>query len=117
MKHVKNPVKHREKNMNRVKTDRKWELSLYVAGKTSRGITAFRNLKNICADYLSNECSIEVIDITTDPVRAIRDRILAVPTTIRKSPGPSKTVIGDLSDTRRVLTGLDIKMCHSPISH
>jgi circadian clock protein KaiB len=86
----------------------KWELRLYVAGQTSRSLTAFANLKKICEEHLQNSYIIEVIDLLKDPRLAKGDQILALPTLVRKVPEPMKKIIGDLSNTERVLVGLDI---------
>jgi circadian clock protein KaiB len=87
----------------------KWELRLYVAGKTPRSLAAFVNLKKICEEHLANSYSIEVIDLLEDPRLGKGDQILAIPTLVRKLPEPIKKIIGDLSNTERVLVGLDIK--------
>lgn len=89
--------------------DDRYQLRLYVAGQTPKSITAFDNLKKICAEYLEGKCSVEVIDLLVNPQLAKGDQILAVPTLVRKLPEPVKKIIGDLSNTERVLVGLDIK--------
>jgi circadian clock protein KaiB len=86
-----------------------FELRLYVAGQTSKSIEAFANLKKICEENLQGKCSIEVIDLLKDPQLAKGDQILAIPTLVRKLPQPIKKIIGDLSNTERVLVGLDIR--------
>jgi len=87
----------------------KWLLRLYVAGQTPRAITAFANLKKICEEYLDGSYQIEVIDLLVNPALAKDDQILALPTLVRKLPEPVKKIIGDLSNTERVLVGLDIR--------
>jgi circadian clock protein KaiB len=87
----------------------RWELRLYVAGKTARSLTAFANLKKICEEHMGTSYSIEVIDLMENPQLAKGDQILALPTLVRKVPEPMRKIIGDLSDTERVLVGLDIK--------
>lgn len=87
----------------------RWNLRLYVAGQTPRSITAFKNLKNICEEYLKGRYHIEVIDLMENPTLARGDQILAVPTLVRKLPQPIRKIIGDLSNTERVLVGLDIQ--------
>ncbi len=84
-----------------------WELRLYVAGQTARSIKAFANLMQICEDYLAGRYRIEVIDLLRDPQLARGDQILAIPTLVRKLPVPVRKIIGELSDTERVLVGLD----------
>ena len=86
-----------------------WNLRLYVAGQTPRSLTAFRNLKNICEEYLKGKYHIEVIDLMENPTLARGDQILAIPTLVRKLPQPIRKIIGDLSNTERVLVGLDIQ--------
>lgn len=86
-----------------------WQLRLYVAGQTPRSIAAFANLKRICEEHLEEKFSIEVIDLLVNPQLARGDQILAVPTLVRKLPEPILKIIGDLSNTERVLVGLDIK--------
>jgi circadian clock protein KaiB len=87
----------------------RWNLRLYVAGQTPRSVTAFRNLKDICEEYLKGQYHIEVIDLMENPTLARGDQILAVPTLVRKLPQPIRKIIGDLSNTERVLVGLDIQ--------
>jgi circadian clock protein KaiB len=86
-----------------------WRLRLYVAGQTQRCLAAFANLKRICEDHLHGQYEIEVIDLLERPALAQGDQILAVPTLVRKLPEPVRKIIGDLSNTERVLVGLDIK--------
>ena len=87
----------------------KWELRLYVAGQTARSLTAFVNLKKICEEHLAGDYVIEVIDLLKDPQLARGDQILALPTLVRKLPEPVRKIIGDLSNTERVLVGLDLR--------
>jgi len=86
-----------------------WELRLYVAGATPRAIAALENLKKICEEHLAGKYSIEVIDLLKNPKLASGDQILALPTLVRKLPEPVRKIIGDLSDTERVLVGLDLR--------
>lgn len=86
-----------------------WELRLYVAGQTPKSIAAFANLKRICEEYVSGKYRIEVIDLLENPRLAKGDQILAIPTLVRKLPEPVRKIIGDLSDTERVLIGLDLR--------
>lgn len=87
-----------------------WILRLYVAGQTPKCITAFTNLKRICEDELKGKFSIEVIDLLENPQLSREHQILAIPTLVRKLPVPVRKIIGDLSDTEKVLVGLDIKL-------
>ena len=88
---------------------KKWELRLYIAGKTIRAATTFRHLETICAAHLAGEYQIEIIDLLETPQLAEGDQIIAVPTLVRKLPEPVRKIIGDLSNTERVLVGLDIR--------
>jgi circadian clock protein KaiB len=83
-------------------------LRLYVAGQTPKCMRAFSNLKRICEEHLSNRYRIEMIDLLHDPALARSDQILAVPTLVRRMPTPIRKIIGDLSNTQRVLAGLDL---------
>ena len=86
-----------------------WELRLYVAGQTPKSLTAFANLKKICDQYITGKYHIEVVDLLKNPTLAKGDQILAVPTLVRKLPVPIRKILGDLSDTERVLVGLDLR--------
>lgn len=86
----------------------KWVLRLYVAGQTPKALTAFTNLKKICEDQLNGKYSIEVIDLLINPQVGAEDQIFALPTLVRKLPVPVRKIIGDLSNTERVLVGLDL---------
>jgi circadian clock protein KaiB len=86
-----------------------WELRLYIAGQTPKAITAFANLKKICETHLAGQYHIEIIDLVQNPSLAHGDQILAVPTLVRKLPEPIRKIIGDLSNTERVLVGLDLR--------
>ena len=86
-----------------------WELRLYVAGQTPKSLAAFANLKKICEEHLEGEYHIEVVDLLKNPQLAGGDQILAIPTLVRKLPPPIKKIIGDLSNTLRVLVGLDVR--------
>jgi circadian clock protein KaiB len=85
-----------------------WKLRLYVAGQTPRSLVAFANLKRICENHLQGRYTIEVIDLLETPRLARDDQILAIPTLVRRLPEPARKIIGDLSDTERVLVGLDL---------
>jgi len=85
-----------------------WNLRLYVAGQTPRSIAAFGNLKKICDQYLKDRYTLEVIDLVKNPHLAQGDQILAIPTLVRKIPSPIKKIIGDLSNTERVLVAIDL---------
>src|SRR5690348_3379925 len=86
-----------------------YELRLYVAGQTPRAIAALSNLKKLCEEHLEGRYSVEVVDLLEHPQLARGDQILAIPTLVRKLPAPLKKVVGDLSNSERVLVGLDLK--------
>jgi circadian clock protein KaiB len=86
-----------------------WNLRLYVAGQTPKCMAAFANLKKICEEHLPGKYHIEIIDLLKDPKLAQGDQILAIPTLVRKLPEPMRKIIGDLSNTERVLVGLDLR--------
>src|SRR5215813_11775470 len=86
-----------------------WELRLYVAGQTTKSLHAFANLKRICEQHLAGKYEIEVIDLLKNPQLAKGDQILALPTLVRKLPEPIRKIIGDLSNTERVLVGLNVR--------
>ena len=87
----------------------KWVFCLYVAGRVPQTITTFNNLKLICEEHLKGRYQIEVIDLLKNPEVAHDDQILAIPTLVRKIPLPTRKIIGDLSNTERLLVELDLK--------
>ena len=87
----------------------RWQLRLYVTDSTPKSLTAFANLKKFCESHLKGRYRITVIDLLKQPQLAKGDQILAVPTVVRKLPKPVRTIIGNLSDTERVLVGLDLR--------
>ncbi|MCB0196447.1 MAG: circadian clock protein KaiB [Anaerolineae bacterium] len=89
--------------------DEVWILKLYVAGQSPKSVTAFRNLKKICEEHLEGKYQIKIIDLLENPQLGKGDQILAIPTLIRQLPEPVKKIIGDLSNTERVLVGLDLQ--------
>jgi circadian clock protein KaiB len=86
-----------------------WELRLYVAGQTPNSMKALVNLRKIAEEHLKGKYTIEVIDLIKNPQLAAGDQILAIPTLVRKLPEPIRKIIGDLSNTERVIVGLDIR--------
>lgn len=86
-----------------------WELRLYVAGMTPTSIRAFENLKRLCEEHMHGAYKIQVVDLLDRPMLARGDQIIAVPTLVRRLPTPVKKIIGDLSNTERVLVGLDLR--------
>jgi circadian clock protein KaiB len=85
-----------------------WSLRLYVAGQTPKSITALTNLKKLCDEHMKGKYTLDVIDLLQNPQLAKGDQILAIPTLVRKLPVPIRKIIGDLSNTERVLVGLDL---------
>ena len=86
-----------------------WVLRLYVAGQTPKSVAAFANLRKICTEHLADRYRIELIDLLENPQLARGDQIVAIPTLVRNLPTPMKKIIGDLSNTDRVLVGLDLR--------
>ena len=86
-----------------------WQLRLYVMDQTSKSVSAFANLKKICETHLKGRYRITVIDLLKQPQLAKGDQILAIPTVVRRLPSPVRTIIGSLTDTERVLVGLDLR--------
>jgi circadian clock protein KaiB len=86
-----------------------WRLRLYVAGESPKSLEAFRNLTKLCETHLASRYEIEVVDLLEHPRLARGDEIIAIPTLVRKLPSPMRKIIGDLSDTDRVLVGLQLR--------
>lgn len=107
MKHNKLKTSRRKAKPAKAESQ-KWDLRLYVAGQTPKSVAAFANLKLICEKELKGKYHIEVIDLLKNPQLARDNQILAIPTLVRKLPQPVRNIIGDLSDTERVLIGLDL---------
>jgi circadian clock protein KaiB len=84
------------------------ELRLYIAGQTPKSVAALKNLKRICEEYMADTYELKVIDLLQHPQLARGDQIVAVPTVVKNLPVPIRKLIGDLSDTERVLVGLDL---------
>lgn len=102
------PVAESLEERTPAETDR-FVLRLYIAGQTPKCMRAFTNLKRICEEHLADRYRIEIIDLLQNPQLARGDQILAVPTLVRHLPEPVKKIIGDLSNTERVLVGLDLR--------
>lgn len=86
-----------------------YNLRLYVAGQTPKSLAAIANLKKICEDNLAGRYKLEVIDLVVTPQLAAGDQIVAIPTLVRRLPPPLKRMIGDLSNTEKVIVGLDLR--------
>jgi circadian clock protein KaiB len=89
--------------------DEVWYLRLYVAGQSPKSLRAFANLTTLCEEHLAGRYEIELIDLVDDPSLARSDDILAIPTLVRRLPAPQRRIIGDLSNTQRVLVGLRLQ--------
>ena len=87
----------------------KTELRLYIAGQTPKSVSALQNINRYCKENLDGKYSIEVLDLLKNPQLAEGDQIFAIPTLVRKVPGPIYKIIGDLSNEEKVLAGLNIK--------
>jgi circadian clock protein KaiB len=93
---------------NAGKKNKSWKLVLYTAGMTPKSMEAFANLKQICEEHLKGQYTISIVDLLKNPKLASGDQIVAIPTLVRKLPPPLKKIIGDLSNTEKVLVGLNI---------
>ena len=89
-------------------TAEQWDLVVYVTGSLPRGLQAIENLRRACEEHLAGRYQIEVVDVLKDPRRAAADRILAAPTVVRRLPAPIRRLVGDLSDSDRLITELEI---------
>ena len=87
----------------------KWELRLYIAGQTPKSLAAMRNLKRVCEEHLAGHYEIEIVDLMANPRLAKDHQIVAIPTLVRKLPNPIRKIIGDLSDTEKLLVGLQLR--------
>jgi circadian clock protein KaiB len=87
---------------------KRWNLRLYIAGQTPKSMVALANLRRICEQHMDGRYTIEIIDLMANPRLAQQDQIVAIPTLVREIPSPLKRIIGDLSNTEKVLVGLDI---------
>lgn len=90
----------------------KYLLKLYITGQTPRSQRAIDNLRRICEGELGGQFEMVVIDVLERPQLAEDEKILATPTVVKELPAPIRRIIGDLSDTERVLLGLDLRACH-----
>lgn len=86
-----------------------WEFTLYIAGHTPRSVAAIGNLKSLCEEHMPGRYHIEIIDLVKQPELARSHQIVAIPTLVRKLPEPIRRIIGDLSNTEKVLVGLQLR--------
>lgn len=96
-------------------SDPAYVLRLYVTGQTPRSVLAIENMRKICAEHLSDRYTLEVIDIYLHPEACQQQQIIAAPTLIKVLPHPLRRIIGDLSDTEKVLVGLDLRARSVPM--
>ena len=96
-------------SMNAMTHGEFYDLRLYVAGQTPKSVAALANLKRFCEEHLAGKYRIEVVDLVENPKLARSDQILAIPTLVRRLPEPIRKIIGDLSNSERVLVGLEIR--------
>jgi len=99
----------RTASVNRKTSKELTELRLYVAGQTPKSLLALANLKRICDEHIPGKYRVHIIDLQKSPELAVGDHIVAIPTLVRKLPEPIRKIIGDLSNTERVLVGLDLE--------
>jgi circadian clock protein KaiB len=92
----------------------RYVLRLYIAGMSPRSTLAIRNIRAICEERLSGRYDLEVIDIYQQPVLAVGEQIIAAPTLVKKLPLPLRRFIGDMSNTERILVGMDLRTVEGP---
>lgn len=102
------PPLGKPKSDARAAKESQYVLRLYVAGQTSNSLHAIANIKKICEENLHGRYTLEVIDLYQQPQLVKGEQIVAVPTLIKKLPAPLRRLIGDMSNTERVLVGLDV---------
>jgi len=90
-----------------------WDLCLYVTDRSPKCVRAIENLRRACEEHLAGRYTIEIVDLLEDPGRAADDQILAVPTVVRRLPAPIRKLVGDLSDSERLLVGLELRQSGS----
>ena len=102
------PQKSSNSSLNDTTQKGRVELRLYIAGQTPKSVAALKNLRKICDEYMPEKYELKVIDLLKQPQLARGDQIVAVPTVVKNLPVPIRKLIGDLSNTERVLVGLDL---------
>ena len=86
----------------------RWSLTLYVSGASPRSAQALEAVRRLCDDELPGQVELQVVDIAEDPELAAGDRIVAVPTLVKRLPAPQRQLVGDLADVDRLRAGLDL---------
>jgi circadian clock protein KaiB len=94
--------------------DPRWSLTLYVSGASPRSAEALETIRHLCDEELPGQVELEVVDVADDPDLAARDRIVAVPTLVKRRPAPPRQLVGDLADLDRVRAELDLGPAPSP---
>jgi len=102
-------IKRSKSKVNNIKVRKKFILRLYVVGQTPNCREAYDNLKKVCDEYIPDVYTIEIIDLLKFPQLAKTDQIVAIPTVIKQLPAPIRRIIGNLSNTEKVLVGLDFR--------
>ena len=97
------------KTARRVAAPTRYILILFIAGHSPKSVNAIANIKKICEEHLQGRYQLDVIDLYQQPQHALGEQIIALPTLLRKFPSPVRRIIGDLSNTERVLVGLDLR--------
>ena len=92
----------------------RWSLTLYVSGASPRSAEALETVRRLCDEELQGQVELQVVDVTDEPALAAQDRIVAVPTLVKRLPAPPRQLVGDLADVDRLRAGLDLG---SPPSH
>jgi circadian clock protein KaiB len=98
-----------DSSLRLVQAPQAWNLRLYVAGQSPKSLKAFANLVKLCDEHLAERYEIEIVDLLENPQLAAGDEIVAIPTLVRRLPEPMRKIIGDLSDSDRVLVGLQLR--------
>ena len=91
-----------------------WDLCLYVTDQSPKCLRAIENLRRACDEYLAGHYKLEIVDLLQNPRLAAEDQILAVPTVVRRFPAPMRKLVGDLSDSDRLLVGLQVRRPGGP---
>jgi circadian clock protein KaiB len=86
----------------------RWSLTLYVSGASPHSAQALETVRRLCDEELPGQVELQVLDVTEDPALAARDRVVAVPTLVRRLPAPPRQLVGDLGDVDRIRAGLDL---------
>jgi len=86
----------------------RWSMTLYVSGASAHSARALETVRRLCDEELPGQVELEVVDVIDEPALAVRDRIVAVPTLVKRLPAPPRQLVGDLADVARLRAGLDL---------